>query len=153
MPNPYKNEENIKLYQEGGTAYFKRNDIPQNQHWIDAHKVYIGKAYGMGKELPYKVINNPIYGEPNSACNETYLVIGPFRDQQRCENVMSYMQTRFFRFVLLLKKNTQNTSKGTYEFVPMQDFSKPWTDEELYAKYGLTEEEIAYIEKMVRPME
>lgn len=107
----------------------------------------------MGKELPYKVINNPIYAEPNTACTETYLVIGPFRDQQRCENVMSYIRTKFFHFMLGLKKNTQNTSKGTYEFVPMQDFSKPWTDEELYKKYGLTEEEIAYIEKMVRPME
>lgn len=149
----YKDEDNILLYQTKGTAYYKRDDVPQNTQWIDAHKVYVGKAYGMGKELPYKVINQPIYGEPNSACTETYLVIGPFRDKVRCENVMSYINTRFFRFMVLLKKPTQNTSKGTYQFVPMQDFSKPWTDDELYAKYGLTEEEIAYIEKMVRPME
>ncbi|WGU67708.1 hypothetical protein QIU19_09425 [Capnocytophaga canimorsus] len=66
---------------------------------------------------------------------------------------MSYIKTQFFRFMVLLKKPTQNTSKGTYQFVPMQDFSKPWTDAELYAKYRLTEEEIAYIEKMIRPME
>lgn len=69
----------------------------------------------MGKELPYKVINNPIYAEPNTACTETYLVIGPFRDKQRCENVMSYMQTRFFRFVLLLlllKKYTKHFKRN-----------------------------------------
>lgn len=151
--NPYKNEENIKLYQNGGIAYFKRNDIPQNQHWIDTHKVYISYAYGIMNVFPNQVFNKPFYGEPNSCCTETYLVIGPFRDQQRCENVITYMKTRFFRFLILLKKNTQHATRKVYEFVPMQDFSKPWIDEELYKKYSLTEEEIAYIEKMVRPME
>ena len=63
------------------------------------------------------------------------------------------MATRFFRFMVLLKKNTQDAPKRVYELVPMQDFSKSWTDTELYAKYGLTAEEIAFIEKMVRPME
>ncbi|ATA76232.1 Uncharacterized adenine-specific methylase [Capnocytophaga canimorsus] len=150
---PYKDEDNVLLYQTKGTAYYKRNDIPQNTQWIDAHKVYVGKAYGAGEGFPHQILNTPLYGEPNSACTETYLVIGPFRDKKRCENVMSYIKTQFFRFMVLLKKPTQNTSKGTYQFVPMQDFSKPWTDDELYAKYGLTEEEIAYIEKMVRPME
>ncbi len=151
--SPYKNEDNVKLYETKGITYFKRNEVPQNEHWIDAHKVYIGKAYGAGEGFPHKILNNPIYGKPDSVCTETYLVIGPFGDKTSCKNVMSYIHTRFFRFMILLKKPTQNTSKGTYEFVPMQDFSKPWTDEELYAKYGLTEEEIAYIEKMVRPME
>ena len=66
---------------------------------------------------------------------------------------MSYIKTRFFRFLVLLKKPTQNTAKDTYQFVPQQDFDEEWTDEKLYRKYGLTAEEIAYIEKMVRPME
>lgn len=149
--NPYKNEENIKLYQNGGIAYFKRSEIPLNEHWIDSHKVIVPYAVGSGDTKTDRV--NPIYAEPNTACTETYLVIGPFRDKQRCENVISYINTKFFHFMLGLKKNTQHTTRKVYEFVPMQDFSKPWTDEELYAKYGLTEEEIAYIEKMVRPME
>jgi site-specific DNA-methyltransferase (adenine-specific) len=80
-------------------------------------------------------------------------VIGPFDDKQTAENVMSYIRTRFFRFMVLLKKNTQHATRNVYSFVPMQDFSKPWTDEELYAKYGLNEEEIAFIESMIRPME
>lgn len=63
------------------------------------------------------------------------------------------MTTRFFRFMMFLIKNTQNISKGVFAFVPVQDYSKSWTDEELYAKYGLTEEEIAFIESMIRPME
>lgn len=67
--------------------------------------------------------------------------------------MISYMQTRFFRFMVSLIKNTQNISKTVFSFVPVQDFSKPWTDEELYAKYGLTDEEIAFIESMIKPME
>ena len=94
----------------------------------------------------------PIYAEPNTACTETYLVIGPFEDKQTCENVMSYINTRFFHFMLTLKKNTQHTTKKVYELVPIQDFSKPWTDKELYEKYPLTQAEIEYIESMVRPM-
>lgn len=63
------------------------------------------------------------------------------------------MQTKFFHLMLGLKKVTQHTTSKVYQFVPLQDFSKPWTDEELYAKYGLTEEEIAFIESMIKPME
>lgn len=66
---------------------------------------------------------------------------------------MSYIRTRFFRFLVLLIKNTQHASQKVYSLVPIQDFSKPWTDEALYKKYDLTEDEIAFIEKMVRPMD
>ena len=66
---------------------------------------------------------------------------------------MSYMSTKFFRFMVLLLKNTQHATKTVYKLVPMQDFSKPWTDEELYKKYDLTDDEIAFIESMIRPMD
>lgn len=69
-----------------------------------------------------------------------------------CENLISYIHTKFFRFMVLLKKNTQNSSQDTYSYVPLQDFSKPWTDNELYKKYNLTTDKIAFIESMVRPM-
>lgn len=63
------------------------------------------------------------------------------------------MTTKFFRFLVLLKKNTQHATKAVYEYVPIQDFSKPWTDAELYAKYDLSDEEIAFIESMIKPMD
>ncbi|MBQ3349002.1 MAG: hypothetical protein IJG38_01265, partial [Thermoguttaceae bacterium] len=68
-------------------------------------------------------------------------------------NIITYIKTRFFRFLVLLKKNTQHATQKVYQFVPLQDFSKPWTDEELYAKYGLSDEEIEFIETMIRPMD
>ena len=90
---------------------------------------------------------------PNSACTETYLVIGPYESEEQCRNVISYITTRFFRFLVLLRRPTQDAMRKVYSFVPVQDFTEPWTDEKLYAKYGLTDDEIAFIESMVRPME
>jgi site-specific DNA-methyltransferase (adenine-specific) len=81
------------------------------------------------------------------------LVIGPYKTRKEALNVISYIKTRFFRFLVLQIKNTQHATKKVYSFVPMQDFSEPWTDEKLYKKYGLTRDEIAFIESMIRPME
>jgi len=82
----------------------------------------------------------------------TYLLIGPFANKEVAQNVISYIETRFFRFLVLLIKNTQNGMKRVYSFVPSQDFQQKWTDEKLYQKYKLTTPEIAFIEKMVRPL-
>ena len=120
------------------------------------HKVYIPAAGGSGTDT--QVLGYPFYGEPNSVCSQTYLVIGYDPEKhnftkQECENIITYIKTRFFRYLVSIKKKTQNGPRGVYQFVPMQDFSKPWTDEELYKKYNLTQEEIDFIESMIKPME
>ncbi|MBQ9619833.1 MAG: restriction endonuclease, partial [Neisseriaceae bacterium] len=146
-------ENNIIFYTSKGIQYIGRKKIKQNQDAIDKYKVYISKAYGERISSNFWVIGKPFLGEPNTACTETYLLIGTFADKQTCENVMSYIKTRFFRFLVMLRKNTQDATRSVYQFVPQQDFSKSWTDKALYAKYGLDNEEIAFIEKMVREME
>ena len=98
-------------------------------------------------------LNNPIYGEPNTVCTETYLMIGKFENEEVCKNVMTYISTKFFRFLVMLIKNTQDAPKRVYQLVPMQDFSRAWTDEQLYTKYGLSKDEINFIEQMIRPMD
>lgn len=143
----------IKVYAYPQNGYISRNQITQNERWIDEFKVMIAKAYGERGDFPYLMLAKPFVAEKGTCCTETYLVIGPFANKGICENVISYIKTKFFRFLVLQKKNTQNAAKGVYEFVPLQDFSRPWTDEELYKKYGLTDEEIAFIESMIRPME
>lgn len=151
---PYKNiNDNVVLYQNGGVGYISKSDIPKGTEWILKHKVFISYAYGMGTTEPYQVINTPFYGEPNSICTETYLLIGSFKNREICENVISYMKTKFFRFLIVLIKNTQHGTQKVYQLVPMQDFSRPWTDEQLYAKYGLSKDEINFIESMIRPMD
>ncbi len=149
---PYANTEtNVKLYQNKGIGYIERQNILINHEWIGQHKVLIPYAVGSGDSRTDRV--KSIYAAPNTACTETYLVLGPFVDKKTCENVMSYIETRFLHFMLTLKKNTQHATAKVYQFVPMQDFSESWTDEKLYKKYGLTAEEITFIESMIRPME
>ena len=80
-------------------------------------------------------------------------MIGGFDSQQTCENVISYIHTKFFRFCIMQKKNTQDAMRGVYSYVPIQDFAQEWTDDKLYTKYGLTDEEINFIDSMIRPME
>ena len=151
---PYKDRnDNVLIYQNGGIGYISRENIPKNKDLILKHKVYISYAYGMGTSEPYQVTNIPFYGEINSICTETYLLIGCFENKEICENVISYMKTKFFRFLILLIKNTQHGTQRVYQLVPIQDFSRSWTDEQLYAKYGLSKDEINFIESMIRPMD
>jgi len=150
---PQKQGGDIKVYAYPHDGYIERCKIIQHTSWIDKYKVFIAKAYGERGDFPYMVIGKPFIGKPKTCCTETYLHIGPFISEDEAENVVSYLKTRFFRFFVLFKKNTQNAARGVYSFVPLQDFSEPWTDEKLYKKYGLTDEEIAFIESMIRPME
>ena len=137
----------------GTTAYVPKTMITKGFDLISCHKVYIGKAGSGSDSFPHPILPRPFYGEPNTVCNESYLVIGPFTNKTVCDNVMSYIATKFFRFLVLLKKNSQNAAKGVYQLVPQQDFSKSWTDEELYSKYSITAEEIEFIDSMIRPMD
>ena len=100
------------------------------------------------------MIGKPFIGEPETICSETYLVVGGgLKSKNEAENIISYMKTKFFRFLILLKKNTQHATSQVYSFVPMQDFSETWSDEKLYKKYGISEDEVAFIDSMIRPME
>ena len=146
-------EGNIKVYAYPNNFSISENEIKQGKELISKYKVMVAKAYGERGRFPYLVLGKPFIGKPNSCCTETYLTIGSFDKISEAENVITYMKTRFFRFFVLFKKNTQNAPKGVYSFVPLQDFSKPWTDQELYKKYKLSPEEIAFIESMIRPME
>jgi len=156
-------EHSVKYYlnkrvEAKGFAWIKKSDIPKNNHTLDRHKVFIPKANGsFGEDAP--ILGVPFYGEPGSVCSQTYLYIGHYHvedddlTEKECHNIISYIKTKFFRYMVSIKKNTQDAPTAVYQFVPLQDFSHLWTDEMLYKKYGLTEDEIAFIESMIRPME
>ena len=151
---------NIKFYlnknlESQGYAWVSQSDVPKNLDVKNLHKVYIPEAGGSGSD-PI-VLGMPFYGEPNSICSQTYIVIGYDANQhcftkEECFNIISYIKTRFFRFLVSIKKSTQHGYSQVYQFVPLQDFSHPWTDEMLYEKYKLTPDEIAYIETLIKPM-
>lgn len=146
-------ENSVKLYQNGGIGYIEKKTIIQNESWVDKCKIIVPRSSPGSDVYPHQVLGKPIFSEPNSCCTETYIVIGPFANEKICRNVMSYISTNFFRFLVILIKNTQDVPRRTYGFVPTQDFNESWTDEKLYKKYGITEEEQAFIDTLIRPME
>ncbi|MBQ9972497.1 MAG: Eco57I restriction-modification methylase domain-containing protein [Firmicutes bacterium] len=141
----------LRIYAQKQQGYVSMANICKNHDWINKWKIFMPEAIGagnMGTDLL-----KPIIGEPNTVCSETYVVIGPLKDNEEANNVEAYIKTQFFHFLLGLKKITQHTTSKTYSFIPMQDFSRKWSDEELFAKYGLTEDEVAFITTSVREIE
>ena len=152
---PHKLENPVKIFAKGMTyGFVERKLVPVNQKWIDVWKVYVPRANNIGTELPDDNLNSFV-GEPNSICTESYLVVGADKNygENECKNLARYLQTRFVRFLHSLAKSSQDATAKTYRFVPLQDFTRPWTDEELYTKYNLSDDEIAFIESMIRPMQ
>ena len=142
--------EPILCYGKGKAAgYVERIKIPHHSEWIDAWKVFTPYANNIGTELNDDNLNSFV-GAPQTVCTETYIMIGMDLNlhEEECENICSYLKTKFARFMLSLAKTSQHATSKAYRFVPMQDFSKCWTDAELYEKYGLT-----FVESMIKPME
>jgi site-specific DNA-methyltransferase (adenine-specific) len=144
----------VKIYISGdGSNFVPRESIERGENLIDKYKIFIPKAGSGSDSFPHTILGTPFIGEPGSICNQTYLAIGPFKNKTECENVIKYIKTKFFRFMVMLHKNTQDAMRGTYSFVPAQDFNESWSDEKLYKKYQLTSKEVEFIESMIRPMQ
>ncbi|MCC6602780.1 MAG: Eco57I restriction-modification methylase domain-containing protein [Anaerolineae bacterium] len=151
-----KGDGDVLVYRNGGTGYIARSSIPTATDLIDTWKVYVGRAApGTGNKdtYPHKILSTPFIGEPNTISSETYLCIGPFDSPAEAESVLSYLSCRLTRLLILLHKPSQDTSRKVYKFVPKQEWNRIWSDEDLYEKYGITDSEIAFIEKVVRPMD
>ncbi len=139
----------VFIYAQKDKGYVSRKQIEKNIDCIDKWKVFIPEAIGAGN-MAVDVVK-PIIGSPNSVCTETYVMVGPVESEVIADNITKYIGTKFFHYLLGLKKITQHTTSKTYSFVPQQDFSIAWTDEMLYKKYGLSEKEKVFIENSVWP--
>lgn len=148
----------VKLYTSVGARYIKKSSIVQGNDYFDKYKVMIsrtssehaGEPDKMGK---YRVLSTMRILKPNEVCTDTYIVAYPSDDCKNVENFYDYLRTKFSRFLILQTLSSINMTKDRYVYVPQQDFSRNWTDEALYKKYGLTNEEISFIEAMIKPME
>lgn len=143
----------VRLIGNGGDSYIERSEIPRNDGWVDKWKVLLGRAYGAGESMPHQIYNYPIIAGPGTACTETYLVIKNFNSEQKARRFDNYLRTRFVRFLVSLRKNTQDIYSERFQFVPDLPMNRDWSDAVLFEKYGITAEEAAFIESMVRPME
>jgi hypothetical protein len=151
-----KQPGDLLVYQNGGTGYTSRTSISAGMHLLDKWKIFTGRAApGTGNRdtYPHRIISTPFLGHPDSISSETYLCIGPLDSKEQAESVLSYLACRLTRLLILLHKPSQDTTRKVYTFVPVQTWTRRWSDDDLYAQYDLTESEISFIEQVVRPMD
>jgi site-specific DNA-methyltransferase (adenine-specific) len=150
----------VRVYANVGTTRvtgaMRRTAIAKNTALIDVWKLLLPKT-GSGRERERSgvdlVLGPSILAGPESVCTQTYLVAGPLDSQSAAESAGSYLRTRLSRFLVSLRKPSQDVFRSMYRWVPQQTWDRTWTDEELYAKYGITADEQAFIESIIRPMD
>ena len=148
----------LKLKYYGGYGKYPSDLITVGINLIKLWKVITSKtsydhAGQPDKEGKRRVLSTLEILKPEEICTETYIVVGSFNSENECINLLSYLRTKFTRFLISQLSFSQDITKDRFAFVPIQDFSESWTDEKLYKKYDLTDEEISFIESMIRPMD
>lgn len=148
----------VLIYQNGGTGFIERDQIPRNVEWVDQWKVFLSRTSSehggqADKNGTRRVLSLILIGKPGTACTETYLVAGRFNTEAEAKNFGTYLRTKFVRFLVSLRTNTQDIYSERFAFVPRLPMDREWTDEVLYEKYGIAAPEIAFIESRIRPME
>lgn len=145
----FENSRDVKYLKPGFT-------IKKGKDLVNTWKVFISKADGaagqIGNPIPARIIGKTEVGGPNTICSETFLVVGPFKNENQAINVAKYMSTKFFRFMVGIRKN-KNMTQDTYKYAPLLSYDKIWSDQELYAKYQLDQEDIDYIEKHIKELD
>lgn len=147
----------LYLYASGGDALINRKDVPKGADLIDVWKVLLSKtssehAGQTDKSGRKRVLSRIEVMPPGSVATESYLIVGPFKSEKQANNGAEYLRTRFVRFLVSAILLTQNITRSSFAFVPAQDFTKRWNDQELFEKYELTQDEIGFIESTIRSM-
>lgn len=148
-PTPKGLKNPVKLFGSQKISYVNRSAIPTNAEWIDKWKVLMTRVQGTSAAIETKFLSKPIIAEPGTACTESYIVAGRFDTEAEATNYATYLRTRFARFLVSLRKSTQDAPKQVYAFIPDLPLNHEWTDAKLYKRYGLTAEEITFIESQV----
>jgi hypothetical protein len=148
-PTPTGLKEPVLVYGNQVTSYLERSTITSNREWVDQWKVLLVKAHGTSGRDDVTILGEPVIGAPGSACTETYLVIGLCKSEAEARNLAAYMRTRFVRFLVSLRKITQNITRDSYRFVPALPLDRQWTDSLLYERYGLNSEQQNFISSLI----
>ena len=145
----------IPLYAYQGAqrivGWIARNKITKSRDLIDTWKVLIPAAGFESQILPTLVLSSIRRAPSPSACTQTYLFLAASSEAE-ADSMESYIKTRFFRFLVWLRKPSQHATRATYTWVPQQDWDRNWTDDALYKKYGISKGEIRFIESVIRPV-
>ncbi len=149
----------LYLFTARGDSRFSSNKLGEKGgHLVHTWRAMVSKSSSehagqTDKSGRKKVLSRLEIMPPGSVCTESYLVVGPFASEDEARNSIAFMKTRFARFLIQTVLLTQNITRKSFSMVPLVEFDRIWNDQMLYKKYGLTGEEIAFIESVVRPME
>lgn len=146
------NPDKIKIYARGKTGFVLDSLVQVNRQWRNRYKVLMPKATEGSGAYPNRILAVPVVAEPQSVCTETYIVLNTFLTDNEAINFSRYVKTRFFRFLVAMRKMTQDATAKVYASVPDLPMNEPWTDEKLYARYGIDADEQAFIESMIKEM-
>ena len=151
-------EYNIKLTgSRSRYKYVRRDEVLKGQDIIDKYKIVINQSmceHGCipDKNTRFKVISVIKQLKPMEVCTQTYIVVCCASTEQESNNQLEYIKSKFVRALMVARLFFKNISSDTFQFVPMQDFSLSWTDKKLYTKYGLNQDEIEYIEDLIKAL-
>ncbi len=132
-------------------GFIAREAVVKSPHLIDTWKVLVPQAFNGGDSLPHQILGKPLIAPSPSVCTQSFLFFN-VSSLKAAKSLQSYYTTRFFRFLVSLRKITQHATHSTYVWVPEQKWNRTWTDEALYEKYGITKKEQDFIESQVREM-
>lgn len=146
------NTDKYKIYANKKIGFVYKTCVQKGQKYIDKWKVMMPKATEGSGVYPNYILSKPIIAEPYSVCTETYIILKSFKAEDDAKKFANYVQTRFFRFLVSLRKITQDATSKVYSFVPDLPMDRVWTDEKLYDRYDITPDEQAFIESMIKEM-
>jgi site-specific DNA-methyltransferase (adenine-specific) len=151
--SPDKLTDPVELHGSRKISWIERAEIPVHAEWVDDWKVLVTRVQGTSAAVETQFLSKPIVAGPRTASTETYMVAGRFSTEKEAERYAAYLRTRFVRFLVSLRKSTQDAARDVYGFVPDVPLDRDWNDEALYARYGLTDDEVAFIESQVKEMD
>ena len=148
----------FKLYSSKGVGFVSKSEVTQGIDLINKYKVMVSQTISEhagepSKDGKFKLLSTVKVLGPGEICTFSYITVGSLDSKTEAQNLKAYLETRLARFLVLQAVSSIHLSRDKFIFLPLQDFTKPWTDSALYRKYGLTAEEIAFVESMIRPME
>ena len=152
-------EKNIKLISSKGVSYIEKSLIKEDNPYFNAFNVLVSQtsaehAGEPSKDGNYRVLTSSMAVlKAGEVCTHSYILLGPIKTLEEAENIFGYLRTKLARFLILLALSSIHISKKTFVFVPVQNFTESWDDKKLYKKYGLSEDEITFIENTIKPMD
>lgn len=151
-------KNSIALHSSKGVGYIGRKDVLIGLELVDKYKVMVSQTISEhagepSKDGTFKLLSTVKMLPPGEICTFSYITVGSFDTESKARSLKAYLETKFARFLVLQAVSSIHLSKEKFQFLPVQDFSQDWTDDELYRKYSLTEDEISLIDSMMRPMQ